>query len=146
MEKAAERIEDLRVAWERDLEREFAGRPYMVIPDRDPGRHEPRVLLERAMAERVHQVADVEERPGVEEDVVGTGPDVHHQALHEADRHQALLAEQRALVPAVESGGVDHQQAGRGIDGFLAVRRVAGRGQVLVAAGHAAVMLNPRRP
>ncbi len=54
---AANRIEEVRVAWERDLELEIAARPGGWARD-DPGLREPRVLLERTMAERVHRVAE----------------------------------------------------------------------------------------
>jgi hypothetical protein len=56
---AAERIEDLRVAWERDLERAIVLQPLgKAIGKEDPGLREPRVRLERSMAERVHRIAD----------------------------------------------------------------------------------------
>ena len=58
--RARDRIEDIRVAWERDLERALGTRPRGTAQERpDPGRNDPRVRLERAMAERVHRVADM---------------------------------------------------------------------------------------
>lgn len=58
--KACDRIEDLRVDWERELEAIFASRPI----DRrrtqlDPGASEPRLRLDASMAERIHRVARV---------------------------------------------------------------------------------------
>ncbi len=59
MPTATDRIEDIRVAWERDLEAEIDAEPRMPRkPGVDPGLSEPRVLLDRSMAERVHRVAD----------------------------------------------------------------------------------------
>lgn len=58
--KACDRIEDLRVSWERELEGIFASRP--IDRERtaiDPGASEPRVRLDDAMAERIHRVARV---------------------------------------------------------------------------------------
>ncbi len=142
MEKAAERIEDVRVAWERDLEREFAGRPYTVIPDRDPGRHEPRVLLERAMAERVHRVADLAaERLGC------TDPFVLYQTPR-ADRHlsaQAMLPETpfaiRLIGPVargLDDGGLT-ALVGHELGHWLALGpRASPKSLVLDAAGHGA--------
>lgn len=68
MPKAADRIEDLRLAWERDLERTFA-KGYGARPSiPDPGARDPRVRLEATMAERVHRIArDAAERLGCTE-------------------------------------------------------------------------------
>ena len=88
---ATERIEDVRVAWERDLERDVAlhsrgWRPSLA----DPGRSEPRVKLEPAMAERVHRVArDAADRLGCPD------PFIIYQTPR-AERHvngQALVSE-----------------------------------------------------
>jgi hypothetical protein len=88
MVTAAARIENLRVAWERDLEAEAelcAPRGYGI----DRGRLDKRVRLERTMAERVHRIADeVAARLGC------TDPFVIYQSAR--DRHisaQALLDE-----------------------------------------------------
>src|SRR5580693_2456500 len=57
---ATERTEDLRVAWERDLERVIAANPLgMRRAGTDAGSQEPRVRLERTMAERVYRLADM---------------------------------------------------------------------------------------
>jgi hypothetical protein len=57
--KATDCIEEIRVAWERDIERVFAARePGARPPQVDPGVSEPRVRLDRTMAERVNRVAE----------------------------------------------------------------------------------------
>ena len=69
MTTASDRIEDLRVAWERDLERTFVAQKSGARVERnDPGRNDVRVRLEEAMAERVHRVArEAARRLGVTE-------------------------------------------------------------------------------
>ncbi len=58
MPTASDRIEDVRVAWERDLELTFAGQTSAVrLGSGDPGRNYARVRLDDSMAERVHRVA-----------------------------------------------------------------------------------------
>lgn len=91
MTLAAERIEDLRVSWERELERIFASRPRGTgIAPVDPGAREQRVRLEETMAARVHRVArDAAARLGF------TEPFVLYQTPQERHRltAQALLHE-----------------------------------------------------
>ncbi|MEP7120908.1 MAG: M48 family metalloprotease [Byssovorax sp.] len=86
----ADRIEDIRVAWERDLERTFASYPIEArdtTPDR--GARDPRVVLEKSMAERVHRVArEAAERLGC------TEPFVIYQTPNPAHLNaQALLSD-----------------------------------------------------
>jgi hypothetical protein len=66
MPTANDRIEDLRIAWERDLELTFAASKRGARPPKaDPGKDDPRARLDEAMAERVHRVArDAAERLG----------------------------------------------------------------------------------
>jgi hypothetical protein len=104
MATATERIEDLRVAWERDLEREIFAeeRPHRP-PGRDPGASEIRVPLDRLMAERVWRIADeAAQRLGC------TDPFVLYQTPR-ADRRlngQALLGESPFAVRLI--GPVAH--------------------------------------
>ncbi len=64
--RAIERIEDLRVSWERELEGLIATQSRgRRSPRNDPGEDEPRLPLHRSMAERVHRIAhEAAERVG----------------------------------------------------------------------------------
>jgi hypothetical protein len=97
--KAVDRIEGLRVAWERDLEGTFAAHePRPSLAGVDPGEHEPRVLLVASMAERVHRIArEAAERLGCAD------PYVLYQTPRER-RHltaQALLSERPFAIRLV---------------------------------------------
>jgi hypothetical protein len=54
----SQRIEEIRVAWERDLEREFASAPYVRAPVRDSGEDDPRIRVDDIVASRLHRVAN----------------------------------------------------------------------------------------
>src|SRR5580700_1677473 len=99
MATATDRIEDLRVAWERDLERELSVKERPPSPPRqDPGASEIRVPLNRLMAERVCRIADeAAQRLGCND------PFVLYQTPR-ADRRltaQALLSERPFAVRLV---------------------------------------------
>ena len=63
--RAFDRIEDIRVAWERALEREISRFPFSATPRVDPGSKDARVPLDEIIAGRVWRVArDAAERLG----------------------------------------------------------------------------------
>ncbi len=51
------RIEEIRVSWERDLEREFVSSPPVRTDPPDPGAQDPRTPVDDIVASRLHRIA-----------------------------------------------------------------------------------------
>jgi hypothetical protein len=63
----AHRIEEIRVAWERDLERTFATAPLVRTAPQDPGEKQPRTRVDEVVASRLPRIArEAAERLGVD--------------------------------------------------------------------------------